>query len=179
MEFLFGIIAIVMAYIFFKKLLTSTWSNFKILTGIQRRQYLISLKYVDEYAAFFMTIGGGGVLALILLFTFNLDIGLNYTNLIKTLLFIFLAIISLAFVSTITWGVGVLVTNRFSLVERKEVYSDLLLKDFAGQFARIKIGNIFIVHLLTVLSILSVAVYVIYKIFVIIFVPIIMWLFTS
>jgi len=176
MEIVFGILGIAMAFSFLGKLLSSTFNNFKILIGIQRSY--IRLEYADEYAASTTAIEIVSIFAAMFILISYLDVGYAYTNLIKTLLFIFGVIILLILLSSIHWALGVLVTSRFSLAERKEVYSDLLLHGFAGQIARIKIGHIFIANLLIMLSILSVVLFVVYKIFTIILFPIILWLLT-
>lgn len=178
--FVFGMI---IAYVFissFYKLLIATIDNCKTLVGIkQPGGYLRQLEYVNEYAKVLLFVVVPSVLIIILFFLSTLDVGISYSNLIKTILFILFTLISMMALGLVNWAVGEFVTSRFSLSEREGVYPDLLLDSFPGLVARIKFGNIVIMHLITALSALSIAIYLLSKIYELIFIPIFMWLFAQ
>jgi membrane-associated HD superfamily phosphohydrolase len=149
MEFIFGIIGIVVIISFLKSFFSSTFSNFKILTGVQGQE---QLQNTDAYRLLAMCVDGVFLLVTAFSITAYISTELGRSR-ISLLLFISIILILTFIVIAVSWVVGVIVIYRFSSDERKIIYPDLLQKGRLGQLARFQIGQVFIVHLLTVLGV--------------------------
>jgi hypothetical protein len=159
MEFVFGIIGIIVILSFLKEFFSSTFSNLKILTGIQRQH---QLQNADNYLLLAMLVDGVFLLVAALMISSSISTELAGSNIIL-LLFIPTILILTAIVVAGSWAVGVLVTYKFSSDERKIIYPDLIQNGYSGQKARFEIGQVFIVHLITILSVLVFIIWLFYS----------------